>query len=177
MLVTRKQIFYARDTWFVMLFACGLMGFQTRMTHADSPSDSPSQTSETDPVMQQEIANYSGSWKVISITANGETTFEEERVIVLENHTDGTWILMIDGQEKMRGMHRLSPLANPKEIDIEITSGDEQGVTLKGIYDMRDNTRRLCVRGPDGWRPQEFTGATGSECVLIEFERQKSSDF
>jgi uncharacterized protein (TIGR03067 family) len=75
-------------------------------------------------------------------------------------------------REVSRGTSTIDPLAVPKEIDLEITAGDGMGSILKGIYEVGDRTRRLCFRGGNGWRPREFSGAAGSDSVLIVFERQ-----
>jgi uncharacterized protein (TIGR03067 family) len=109
---------------------------------------------------------------VVSIEANGEVSRENERTILVANHPDGTWTLTVDGREVSRGTSTMDPLAVPKEIDLEITAGDGMGSILKGIYEVGDRTRRLCFRGGNGWRPREFSGAAGSDSVLIVFERQ-----
>lgn len=176
MLATPTQPLFSTHICFVVLIAFGTLGLETRVQCADALSTTVSDTPEGDAVLKKEIEKYSGVWKVISITTNGETTFEDERLILVENTIDGAWFLTIDGEEKMHGTYHLSPLANPKEIDLKITSGDGQGGTLKGIYETTENTRRLCVRGPAAWRPQEFTGATGTDCALVEFKRQVAHD-
>jgi uncharacterized protein (TIGR03067 family) len=113
---------------------------------------------------------YAGTWRVVSIEANGEVSREDGRTILVVNHPDGSWILTIDGREVSRGISTMDPLAVPKEIDLEITAGDGTGSILKGIYELGEKTRRLCFRGGNGWRPREFSGAADS--VLIVFERQ-----
>ncbi|MFM7107043.1 MAG: hypothetical protein ACKOZU_00280 [Planctomycetaceae bacterium] len=66
----------------------------------------------------------------------------------------------------------MEPLANPAEIDVEITEGDGKGGKLLGIYEVTDTRRRLCFRGEKGWRPREFSTTAGCGAVLVEFERQ-----
>lgn len=127
------------------------------------------------PEEQQAAADrerYAGTWRVVSIEANGEVSREDQRTILVENHPDGSWILTVDGHEVSRGTSTMDPLAVPKEIDLEITAGDGTGSILKGIYELGEKTRRLCFRGGNGWRPREFSGAAGSDSVLIVFERQ-----
>jgi len=115
---------------------------------------------------------YSGTWRVVSIEANGEVSSDDNRLILVENRLDGSWTLSVDGREVSRGTSTMDPLAVPKEIDLEITAGDGTGSILKGIYEVGEKTRRLCFRGGNGWRPREFSGAAGSDSVLIVFERQ-----
>lgn len=121
---------------------------------------------------EAELVRYAGTWRVVSIEANGETNTDDNRTILVENRPDGSWKLLVDGREIASGTNKLDPLAVPKEIDIEITAGDGSGTILRGIYDIDQNSRRLCFRGGNGWRPREFSAAAGSDSVLVVFERQ-----
>jgi uncharacterized protein (TIGR03067 family) len=140
------------------------------LPQAAAAEPAPSTAQETPVVPDRE--RYTGIWRVVSIEANGEVSREDQRTILVENHPDGSWILTIDEREVSRGTSTMDPLAVPKEIDLEITAGDGTGSILKGIYEVGEKTRRLCFRSNNGWRPPEFSGAAGSDSVLIVFERQ-----
>ena len=137
------------------------------------PPDAPT-TEDSGELSQSEaeLVRYAGTWRVVSIEANGETNSDDNRTILVENRPDGSWALTVDGREIASGTNKLDPLAVPKEIDIEITAGDGSGTILRGIYDIDDDSRRLCFRGGNGWRPREFSGAVGADSVLVLFERQ-----
>jgi uncharacterized protein (TIGR03067 family) len=132
----------------------------------------PSGAAEQDSPIAADRDRYAGTWRVVSIEGNGEVSADETRSILVDNHPDGTWTLTVDGREVSRGTSTIDPLAVPKEIDLEITAGDGSGSILKGIYEVGEKTRRLCFRGGNGWRPREFSGAAGSDSVLIVFKRQ-----
>ena len=137
------------------------------------PPDAPT-TEDSGELSQSEaeLVRYAGTWRVVSIEANGETNSDDNRTILVENRPDGSWTLTVDGREVASGTNKLDPLAVPKEIDIEITAGDGSGTILRGIYDIDDDSRRLCFRGGNGWRPREFSATAGSDSVLVVFERQ-----
>lgn len=137
------------------------------------PPDAPT-TEDSGELSQSEaeLVRYAGTWRVVSIEANGETNSDDSRTILVENRPDGSWALTVDGREIASGTNKLDPLAVPKEIDIEITAGDGSGTILRGIYDIDDDSRRLCFRGGNGWRPREFSATAGSDSVLVVFERQ-----
>ena len=137
------------------------------------PPDAPT-TEDSGELSQSEaeLVRYAGTWRVVSIEANGETNSDDNRTILVENRPDGSWTLTVDGREVASGTNKLDPLAVPKEIDIEITAGDGSGTILRGIYDIDDDSRRLCFRGGNGWRPREFSATAGSDSVLVIFERQ-----
>ena len=137
------------------------------------PPDAPT-TEDSGELSQSEaeLVRYAGTWRVVSIEANGETNSDDNRTILVENRPNGSWALTVDGREIASGTNKLDPLAVPKEIDIEITAGDGSGTILRGIYDIDDDSRRLCFRGGNGWRPREFSATAGSDSVLVVFERQ-----
>ena len=114
---------------------------------------------------------YAGTWKVVAVESDGNRA-PPGGVIVVTNMPDGSWAMVVDGREASRGTSSMDPLATPAEIDIEITEGDGKGTKLLGIYEVTDARRRLCFRGEKGWRPREFSTASGSGAVLVEFERQ-----
>lgn len=122
--------------------------------------------------VRRDRERYAGTWKVVSIAADGNAPGGEAREIVVVNAADGTWRLSVDGRQVSAGTSRIDPLADPKEIDLEITEGDGKGSVLLGIYDFDGDRRRLCFRGRDGWRPRAFEAAAGSGAVLVEFERK-----
>ena len=145
------------------------------LVQAASAVPSNAQTTEGSGEVNQseaELVRYAGTWQVVSIEANGETNTDDNRTILVENRPDGSWKLLVDGREIASGTNKLDPLAVPKEIDIEITAGDGSGTILRGIYDIDQNSRRLCFRGGNGWRPREFSATAGSDSVLVVFERQ-----
>jgi uncharacterized protein (TIGR03067 family) len=123
-------------------------------------------------LVAQDKAAYAGTWRVVTIEADGNEQDARDRAIVVINHEDGSWTLSMDGREVSSGTSRMDPLATPSEIDLEVTAGDGVGSMLLGIYELDGNRRRLCFRGADGWRPREFATSPGSRAVLVEFERE-----
>lgn len=156
----------------VLLVAMTVLLLALGTSSAEPPaSQTAAGTSEADQ-QQTDQARYVGRWRVVSIEANGEVKAENERQVIVTNRLDGSWSLSVDGREIASGTNTMDPLATPKEIDIEITAGDGSGSILRGIYEIGEQTRRLCFRGGNGWRPREFSGASGTDSVLVLFERQ-----
>lgn len=115
---------------------------------------------------------YAGRWKIVAIESNGDAKPGDAREVIVENRADGSWTMTVDGLEVNRGESRIDPLADPPEIDVEITSGDGKGKILQGIYEVTETRRRLCFRGEQGWRPREFLTHAGDGAVLVTFEKQ-----
>lgn len=124
---------------------------------------------------QAEVARdralYAGTWKIVAIESDGEARPGDAREVIVVNQADGAWTMTVDGLEVNRGESRMDPLADPPEIDVEITSGDGKGKVLQGIYEITETRRRLCFRGEQGWRPREFRTQPGDGAVLVTFEK------
>jgi uncharacterized protein (TIGR03067 family) len=116
-------------------------------------------------------ALYAGRWKIVAIESDGEAKPGDAREVIVVNQADGAWTMTVDGLEVNRGESRMDPLADPPEIDVEITSGDGKGKVLQGIYEVTETRRRLCFRGEQGWRPREFRTQPGDGAVLVTFEK------
>lgn len=126
---------------------------------------------EPDPVARDQAA-YAGTWRVVTIEADGTPQPARDRNIIVVNRDDGSWTMTIDGREASSGTSTIDPLATPPEIDIEVTAGDGAGSKISGIYELGENCRRLCFRGAGEWRPREFATQPGSKAVLVTFERE-----
>jgi uncharacterized protein (TIGR03067 family) len=124
-----------------------------------------------DPTARDRAA-YVGTWRAVTIEADGNAQPARDRNIVVENRADGTWTMTIDGREASSGTSTIDPLTTPPEIDIEITAGDGAGSKLLGVYELEPARRRLCFRGEAGGRPREFATTQGSKAVLVTFERE-----
>lgn len=115
---------------------------------------------------------YAGTWQVTAIENDGEKSDETlvKRLTVV-NDDEGHWTLLRDGVEVVHGTSTIDPDVSPKTIDFEITSDDGKGELLEGIYEIGERTRRLCLRPPGGRRPREFAAGTGTQAILMSFER------
>jgi uncharacterized protein (TIGR03067 family) len=134
----------------------------------------PDDAAAKDKAIQQDRKTYTGTWQVVSLEVNGNKSSDEDaRKITVENQADGTWIIKVDDKEVSRGTSTIDPTKKPKTIDFVPATGDSQGRTHLGIYELTEKTRKLCFAEPDKERPTEFSAQAGTGHVLVTFERQK----
>ena len=120
---------------------------------------------------RQQIA---GTWRIVGLEVNGNPVNPEDaRKLTVVNGPDGTWRLLSNGQEIAKGTNQFDPTQRPKTIDFKTTEGAGQGQVYQGIYELGENTRRLCFASPGQPRPTEFASPAGSQQVLVRFEREK----
>jgi uncharacterized protein (TIGR03067 family) len=124
--------------------------------------------------IKKDRKKYEGTWRVTSLEINGNKSSEEDaKKITVVNKADGTWILQVDGGKITEGTSEIDPTKNPKTIDFMETEGDNKGKIVLGIYELGDDTRKLCYAGPGRERPSDFSAPAGSGRVLVEFKREK----
>jgi uncharacterized protein (TIGR03067 family) len=117
---------------------------------------------------------YSGTWQAVSGVSNGNTVKDEDaRKIVVINEADGKWTILVEGKVFAKGTSKMNPSAKPKAIDITCTEGDPKGKTYLGIYEVGENTRKVCLAEAGKERPTDFSSKEGSGNILVHFQRVK----
>jgi len=136
---------------------------------ADGPED----------VVEKENENLVGTWKVVSIEANGKE-------FPAEATKDFQFIFTADfltrrkgGKLESRAGYKLDPSKSPKWLDMTgATDGKEQSVPA--LYKLDGDTLTLCFRtdykkkpNEDRKRPEKLDGGEGTEQVLMALKREK----
>ena len=116
-----------------------------------------------------------GTWRIVVLEINGnKANAEDAKKLKVVNGSDGTWSLRSDDKETSKGTSTFDPTQKPKTIDFTVTDGGGKGEQYLGIYDLGENTRKLCFAPPGKKRPAEFSSAPDSEHILVTFERVHS---
>lgn len=124
--------------------------------------------------IKQDRKQIEGTWRIVALEINGNKAREEDaRKLSVVNGPEGTWRLLSEGKEVARGTNSFDPTQKPKTIDFTITEGEGKGNVYQGIYELGEKTRKLCFAPPGKDRPTEFTAPSGSEHVLVIFEREE----
>jgi uncharacterized protein (TIGR03067 family) len=136
---------------------------------------SPSAEDEKQAAIKKDRKKYEGTWRVVCLEVNGNKAPEEDaKKITVINKADGAWILQVDGEKITEGTSEIDPTQKPKTIDFMATEGEQKGKIVLGIYELGDDTRKLCYAPPGKERPTEFSAPAGSERVLVVFKREKN---
>ena len=115
-----------------------------------------------------------GTWRIVALEVNGNKAMEEDaKKLTVVNGSDGTWSLRSEGNEVSKGTSTFDPTKTPKTIDFAPTEGAGKGNQYLGIYELGENTRKLCFAPPGRERPTQFSSTPGSEHILVTYERQE----
>jgi len=122
----------------------------------------------------QDSAMLVGTWQAVSIEADGNASrLEDAAKIKVVNTGDGGWTIFAEGKMVAKGTNELLPGSVPKGIDFTVTETPDGAVTRRhqGIYELEQDTRRICFAGPDAARPTAFASPKGSGHVLVTLKR------
>ena len=127
-----------------------------------------------DAAIKKDRQFIAGTWRVVALEIDGNKSADEDaRKFTVVNGDDGAWSLRSNDQEMVNGTTTIDPTQKPKTIDITLTSGESKGDKFLAIYELGETTRKLCIAPEGKERPKEFTSPSGSEQILINFERVK----
>jgi uncharacterized protein (TIGR03067 family) len=115
-----------------------------------------------------------GTWRMVSLTVNGNKSAEGDvKKLTVVNGSDGTWSLRSEGNEISKGTSTFNPTQSPKTIDFTPTEGGGKDSLFLGIYELGENTRKLCFAPMGKNRPAEFSSTADNQHVLVEFKREE----
>jgi uncharacterized protein (TIGR03067 family) len=127
--------------------------------------------------VKKERAKMQGIWQVVSSEEDAQATPD----FIVQNLK----IVIKDDQISLKGVEDLlkkfgkitmvvDPATTPKIIDFKIDAGSEKGMTYEGIYELKDDTLKICASTRSGNRPDEFKTSAGSNRVLFVLKRDKN---
>lgn len=136
---------------------------------ADTPKDDTVKT---------ETNKLQGSWSVVSAERDGMKAPEDEiKKTTLVIKGDKLIALKTENspkpEEKTTEMtFTLDPTKNPKWIDVTYTSGERKDESSQGIYELKDDTLKICMSRA-ATRPTEFETKPESQRHLMVLKREK----
>jgi uncharacterized protein (TIGR03067 family) len=124
--------------------------------------------------IKEDRKKYEGTWQLVSLEVDGKKTAEEDaKKITVVNERDGKWAIEVEGKVVARGTSEIDPTKRPKTVDLTVTEGDNKGQTALGIYEFKDDTRKVCLARVGKERPTEFSSTAGSGHILALLKRVK----
>jgi uncharacterized protein (TIGR03067 family) len=123
--------------------------------------------------IEKELKKFQGNWTFESSESDGKKISAEELkdfIVIFE----GAKHTVKKGDELIQvGIQKIDPSKTPKTIDVTMTEGPNKGMVMLGIYEIDDNTLKVCFDPQGKKRPTEFKSEAGSENFLNVHKRVK----
>lgn len=134
----------------------------------------PNAFAEDKPVKEEdEWKKLVGKWEVASLEAGGQTLPEDNKPDIKLIVKEEKAYEVVTPDSTVKGPLRINLKEKPKQMDIEVAEGENQGKVFKAIYDFDGEWLRICVDISGENRPKEFKTEQGAPVVLIVWKRMK----
>lgn len=123
---------------------------------------------------KKDLDKLQGAWKVASVEYDGQDVSGDGMTnFKLVFKGDKASIQGNDEVKKGYGKmtFKLDPSTTPKSVDISITAGEQKDNVLEGIYELKGDEFKICVKLTGKERPTKFATAESSSTVLVLFKR------
>jgi len=111
-----------------------------------------------------------GNWKLKKAELGGQPMADAILNIISLKLDNGKYEVFV-GKEPDRGIYTLD--SDTKSMTITGTEGPNTGKTFPAIYDLKDDTLRICYDLSGAKRPSEFKSTGGTKLFFVTYNRKK----
>jgi len=116
-----------------------------------------------------------GKWSVENLEHDTEKLDDLAKVLKFAIDKDhlilaGSEVILKD-YAKIR--YKIDSTVTPTIIDLTVTEGDQKDTTMEGIYELKGDTLKLCIKVVGKERPSKFETSENSNTALIVLKREK----
>ncbi|AGA29086.1 TIGR03067 domain-containing protein [Singulisphaera acidiphila] len=112
-----------------------------------------------------------GAWECARLERNGRVVYRGEQARTARVTFESETVTFEDVGATLQGQFRLDPSRRPRTFDLIIAEGDDVVTYPVGIYELTDDTFRLCFAFPSQVRPTSFETFPGSGRTLFIYRR------
>jgi uncharacterized protein (TIGR03067 family) len=133
----------------------------------------PGKAPEPDPP-KKDLEAIQGAWAIEALEYNGKDLKDKYKI----SFTVKKDVLIVEGDGNVRKEYaklalKLDAGTTPKSVDLTVADGVQKDALMEGVYELKGDELRLCVRVFGKDRPTEFKSPEGSSIALLTLKRQK----
>lgn len=113
-----------------------------------------------------------GTWKAISAENAGQSFPDDLTKSITLVIKDDKYSVTV-GKQPDAGTCKVDPTKSPKAMDVTGTEGPNKGKTFLAIYELKDDTLKVCYDLSGKSRPTEFKTMPGTQLFLAVYKREK----
>ena len=121
----------------------------------------------------QENKKMEGSWNATSVVRNTNELPAEKLKDLQIVFRGGRFAFKQGDKTLSEGTFGLDPIKALRTIDLATKGADGKEQITLAIYELTEDTLRICGAQPGGERPSEFAAVDGSGHTLTTFQRVK----
>ena len=127
-----------------------------------------------DPPKKDDAESLKGTWKALTASQGGQN-LPEEFVKSMTLNFDGKKYTQKAQDQSEEGNYSIDASQNPKTIDLDIKTGNDQGKKQLGIYKLEDGklTFIVAMAGSKD-RPKSFKVEKDADVIEFVLEREKT---
>lgn len=123
---------------------------------------------------KKDMEAMQGTWLVEVLDYNGKDFKEKVKVTFIIKGD----VMTVEGDGAVKKEYakmslKLDPSTTPKCVDLKVTGGVQLDAKMEGIYEVKGDQLRLCLKVFGQDRPSEFTSPDGSSVALLTLKREK----
>lgn len=126
---------------------------------------------DTDAV-KKDLAKFEGTWIIDAVVVDGQkqgkAMYKDSELIC-----KGEAFTFKEGDVIHKGTMKLDASKKPKEIDVVFTEGPGKDMKMLGIYELTDDTYKVCFSFDGKDRPKEFEAKEKSGFVFEILKKKK----
>ncbi|HWA25167.1 MAG TPA: TIGR03067 domain-containing protein [Lacunisphaera sp.] len=123
-----------------------------------------------------DLALMRGSWKPTAIELAGRPMPPAVLATISMKIEGANYDVVVQtekGPSPDQGTLTLDPTTTPKGMTVTGVAGPNRGKVFPAIYELKDDTLRICYDLSGKERPTEFKTTTGTKLYLVVYERLK----
>jgi uncharacterized protein (TIGR03067 family) len=133
----------------------------------------PVARSADDEKEKKAMAELQGTWVPSSAELDGEKLSDQDIKSIKLVVTDEKYKVTV-GDSVDEGTVTLDISSDPRGMEIKGTKGPNEGKTIPAIYEVKDDTLKVCYNLVGKDRPTDFKTKAGSKFYLVTYKKEKS---
>lgn len=119
---------------------------------------------------KKNLDKFAGRWDLNELSFDGKELTVKFKILF--KGAEG----IVEGNDRVANEYakikfKLDPAAKPSAIDLTVTAGSQTDLNMKGIYEIKGDELRMCVKVLGNERPTEFAAPEGSSTVYLVLKR------
>jgi uncharacterized protein (TIGR03067 family) len=119
----------------------------------------------------EDLEKLQGTWDRVSMELEGEEWPAEKIEGWTAMYEGDRLTLRVNGKVYRNSIVTLDPSRSPRAMNSWDLDGPAEDETVPGIYQINDDTMKVCFAKPGNKRPTEFTSKKGGGFIYCEYKK------